>query len=67
MYKVTTKCEDCSHEKICSLKNEFECIEPVDPFLKTFPNFEVSVSCLNFSSKPMNRRELFNDPCQMEV
>ena len=66
MYEVTTKCEDCSHEKICSLKNEFKCIEPDDPFLKTSANFEVAVSCLNFSSKPMNRRALFNGTCQME-
>ena len=60
MYKVITKCEDCSHEKICSLKNEFECIEPDDPFLKTSPNFEVEVSCWNFSSKMDKEIELLN-------
>lgn len=67
MYEVTTKCEDCSYEKICKLKGEFKGIKPSNEALLSIPNFEVAVSCLNFSSKPMNRRALFNGPCQMEV
>ena len=54
MNKTVTKCEHCSHESICALKQEFKETESKLP--EMIDNFGVTLTCLNFSSNLIIRK-----------
>lgn len=57
MLVVKNKCEDCAHEKVCSLKDSrSQAISQVNDLIQKLQNGGVFTSeCPEFSSRPMQR------------